>query len=59
MRIDKRIQPVERNERGACGECMRRHIHKDDCSVLLQRVEHNDGTDPDKAPIPYAGGLLS
>lgn len=57
--MDKRILPTERARDGACACCGRRHIHKDDCATLKRREESNDGTDPDKAVPPYAGGLLS
>lgn len=56
---DKRIRAAERAENGACAECGRRHIHKDDCPTLRARESKNDGTDPDKPPPPYAGGMLS
>lgn len=57
--MDKRIQPSERARDGACAACGRRHIHKDDCPTLKRRASENDGTDPDKPMIPYAGGMLS
>lgn len=58
--IDKRIQRDERAANGACADCERRHIHRDDCPALARRIERpNDGTDPDQPPVPYAGGMLS
>jgi len=35
--MDKRIRSTERDEDGACRECGRRHIHRDDCTILKQR----------------------
>lgn len=58
-RVDKRILPGERAYDGSCLRCDRRHIHRDDCPILKKRLAANDGTDPDKPPIPYAGGLQS
>jgi hypothetical protein len=59
-RVDKRLLPSERTMRGPCVGCGRRHVHKDDCPVLIARIEReNDGTDPDQPPVAYAGGLLS
>jgi hypothetical protein len=56
---DKRILPSERCRDGECAVCGRRHIHKDDCATLKRREDSNNGTDPDKPPVPYAGGLFS
>jgi hypothetical protein len=60
--MDKRIRYAERVQDGRCMGCGRRHIHKDDCHVLKRRQRQeaeNDGTDPDKPPLEYAGGWLS
>ena len=57
--MDKRILSNERAVDGACASCGRRHIHRDDCATLKRRESANDGTDPDKPVVPYAGGLLS
>lgn len=57
--MDKRVHFIEREDDGACAECGRRHIHRDDCSIMLEREARNDGTDPDKPPVPYAGGMQS
>ena len=35
--MDKRILPNERANNGACAECSRRHIHRDDCPTLKRR----------------------
>lgn len=57
--MDKRIQKSERSMDGTCPGCGCRHMHRDHCPVLKQRTETNDGTDPDKPIVAYAGGLLA
>lgn len=36
---DKRVLSNERGPNGACRDCGRRHIHKDNCSVLKRRED--------------------